>query len=97
VLGENANTQRYQGKRSTENKKQGFVRGVTLKSVKRKRVKMPKEQIKFEIFVRDFRGERMSCGKHQAEIENYTYCIHVPQDRASVSQIEIEFFGKVQD
>jgi len=34
VLGENANTERYQEKRSTENKKQGPARAVTLKSPK---------------------------------------------------------------
>ena len=58
---------------------------------------MPKERIKFEIFVRDSQGKRVSLGKHQAEIESYTYSVHVPQDRTSVSQISIEFSGKVQD
>jgi hypothetical protein len=59
---------------------------------------MPKEQIKFEVFVQNSSGNRVSCGKHQAEIENYTYCVDVRDlDLRDVLNIHIEFFGKVQD
>jgi len=67
VLGENANTQRYQGKSPTENKKQGPARGVTLKS--EKQVDDMAEQPKYyvEIFVQDFHGKRTSLGKTDIE------------------------------
>jgi len=58
---------------------------------------MPKEQVKFEVFVQNKSGNRVSCGKHQAEIENYTSCIDVRDlDLRDVLSIHIEFSGKAQ-
>lgn len=69
---------------------------------------MAKELIKFEIFIRDSRGARTSCGIHQTEIEDNTYLVSLPENYifcenaekkfnfVSIKDIELSFIGKVQ-
>jgi len=53
--------------------------------------------VKFEVFVQNSSGNRVSCGKYQSEIENFTSCIDVRDlDLRDVISIHIEFSGRVQ-
>lgn len=97
MFGENANTQRYQEKRSTENKKQGFARGVTLKSERQGDIMGESELAKYdiEIKVQDNRGNKASIGKYRTSVENYVLCVDVRNhDLSKVLFLHIEFKGK---
>lgn len=47
---------------------------------------------KFEVFVQNSSGNRVSCGKCESQIENYTYYVDVQGlDLKDVTNIQIEF------
>ena len=59
---------------------------------------MPEDKYQIEIFVQNKSGNRVSCGKYEAEIENYTLSVDVQDlDLSDLLSIQIEFIGKVQD
>ncbi len=70
---------------------------------------MSKERIEFEVIICDSRGVRTSCGTHQSEIEDYTYCVPMPENYClcgdvpsklnfvSIRDIHLKFIGKVKD